>query len=204
MSHRGTVQTAELLGFYRSDTGRRYQAFQKRLIAIQVNGSSAFMTGIVSGGGDPKWGNNAKPSPAQLEGRKKLIALSWVNQFTPKLGAAGNPSHGASASDDKAMNDMMIELVAKTRGPELDALRKQYRSDLAASSTFQESPAAKALIAVYGDVASDAAANLKKPGADFKAALDQSVAKHTPAWKAASRRERVRRRRSRQASSECR
>jgi hypothetical protein len=71
------------------------------------------------------------------------------------------------------------------RGTELDALLVQYQGDLAAFSTFQASPTAKALIAVYGDVARDAAAEPVKPGSDFTAALQHSVAQHTPAWKAA-------------------
>lgn len=80
---------------------------------------------------------------------------------------------------------MMIRLVAKTHGRELDALVVQYKADLVAFSAFQASPIAKALLDVYGDVARDAGTEPADPGSDLKAVLDQSVAKHTPAWKSA-------------------
>jgi hypothetical protein len=38
---------------------------------------------------------------------------------------------------------------------------------------------------VYGNVMKDAAAEPVKPGAAFMAALEHSVAQHSPAWKAA-------------------
>lgn len=184
-THLAVAQIDELLGFYRSITGRRYLAFQKRLIALQTEGSTEFMTAFASGGRDPKKVAEAEPSAAQLDARKKVITMSWLNQVEPKLGAAVSPSHGANPGADKEINDMMIDAVAKMRGTALDALLVQYQSDFAAFSTFQSSPTVRALLAVYSDVARDAAAEPVKPGSDFKAALQQSVAQHTPAWKAA-------------------
>jgi hypothetical protein len=184
-SHLSAAEVDELLSFYRSDTGRRYLAFQRCLIAIQEEGSAEIMATFASGGRDPKAVDEPEPSPAQLDARKKLVALSWADKVTPELGASVSPSHGASASDDKVIADMMNEIVATRRGTELDALLAQYQDDFAAFSAFHASPAAKALLAVYGHVARDAAAEPVKPGAGFKTALDQSVARHTPAWKAA-------------------
>jgi hypothetical protein len=184
-AHLQAAQIDQLLAFYHSDVGRRYLAFQQRLIAVQVQGTSAFVTGMASGGMDPKEVAASSPSAAQLEARKKLVALSWLIQVTPAMGVAASPSRGASASDDKAIGDMMVDALAKLRGPEIDALIHQYQDNLAAFSTFQESPAAKALIAVYGNVSKDAASEPVKPGTAFMAALQQSVAKHTPAWNAA-------------------
>jgi hypothetical protein len=43
----------ELLGFYHSSTGRRYLAFQKRLMAIEADGSAALTVAMASGGSDP-------------------------------------------------------------------------------------------------------------------------------------------------------
>ena len=71
------------------------------------------------------------------------------------------------------------------RGSELDSLQRHYQNDLSAFSAFQESSEANALVVVYGNVMKDAAAENVKPGAAFAAALQQSITKHTPAWKAA-------------------
>lgn len=183
--HLSAAQIDTLLAFYRSDTGWRYLAFQKRLMAIQEEGSAEIMTAFASGGRDPIVVDEPEASPAQLAARKKLVALSWVDKVTRELGPTVSPSRGASASDDEAMTDMMNEIVATRRRRDLDALHIQYQDDLAAFSTFQASPAAKALLAVYGHVARDATAEPVKPESDFRAALNRSVAKHTPGWKAA-------------------
>lgn len=64
-------------------------------------------------------------------------------------------------------------------GAELDALQRQYQSDFTAFSSFQESPMAKALLAVDGKIKEEAAAQGVKPNAGIMAALQQSVA-HMP------------------------
>jgi len=184
-AHLSAAQIDQLLAFYRSDVGRRYLAFQKRLMTVQVQGSAALVSGLASGGMDPKDVAASPPSAAQLEARKKLVALSWIIQITPAMGVAFSPSRGASARDDKAIADVIIDSVATMRGPEIDALSQQYKNDLAAFSAFQESPLAKALIAVYGNLAKDASTEPVNAGTAFMTALQQSVAQHTPAWKAA-------------------
>jgi hypothetical protein len=184
-AHLSTAQIEELLAFYRSDRGWRYLVFQKRLIAIQVEGSTDLMNAIASVGRDPKTVLESEPSSARVDARKKLITLSWLTLVTPQMGVAASPSHGASASDDNAMDDMLIEAIVKTRGPQLDALLDQYQTDLPAFSAFHASPMAQALLAVYGELAKDSAAEPAKAGADFAAALQKSIAQHTPAWRAA-------------------
>jgi hypothetical protein len=184
-SHLSAAQIDHLLAFYRSDVGRRYLAFQKGLMAVQTEGASAFVAGVASGGPDPKRVAESPPSAAQFEARKQLAALSWIIQVTPPMGTAVSLSQGTSAADDKAIRDIIVEALATMRGPELDVLQRQYQADLVAFSAFQESSAAKALIAVYGNVMEDAAAESVKPGAAFAAALQESITQHTPAWKAA-------------------
>jgi hypothetical protein len=184
-AHLSTAQIDQLLAFYHSDVGRRYLAFQKGLFAVQTEGASAFVNGRASTGMSPKEVAASPPSAALFEARKQLAALSWIIQVTPPMGTAASLSQGTSAADDKAIRDVIVNALATMRGPELDVLQRQYQSDLVAFSAFQESAAAKALIAVYGNVMQDANAQSVKPGAAFAAALQQSVAKHTPAWKAA-------------------
>jgi hypothetical protein len=184
-THLSTSQIDELLGFYHSDTGRRYLAFQKRLMAVQIEGTSSFVTAVASGGMDPKVVPESPPTAAQMESRKHIVALSWMSQVTPAMGVAGSPSHGTNASGDKAINDMMVDALVKTRGRALDELDHQYQQDLVAFSTFQASSMAKALISVYGDVTKEAADDSTAPGRDFPNVLQHSVDLHTPAWKAA-------------------
>lgn len=184
-AHLSTAQIDHLLAFYRSDVGRRYLAFQKGLLAVQTEGVSAFVAGMALAGPDPKRVAQSPPSAAQFEARKQLAALSWIIQVTPPMGTAVSLSQGTSAADDKAIRDIIVNALATMRGPKLDVLQRQYQADLVAFSAFQESSAAKALIAVCRDVMRDAAAESVKPGAAFAAALQQSIAQHTPAWKAA-------------------
>jgi hypothetical protein len=184
-AHLSAAQVNQLLAFYRSDVGRRYLAFQKRLMTVQVQANNALVGGMASGGMDPKDVAATPPSAVQLEARRKLVSLSWITQVTPALGVALSPSGGASISNDKAIAEMMIDSVATLRGPEIDALSDQYKSELPTFSAFQESPAARALIAVYSSLAKVAASERVNAGTGFMTALQESVAKHTPAWKTA-------------------
>jgi hypothetical protein len=184
-THLSTTQIDALLGFYHSNTGRRYRAFEERLIAIQAEESSMYAIALGSGGMDPKEAAHSPPSAAQNETRRQIVALSWADLVTPAMGAAVSPSHGASVSDDKATHDMMVGLLVIARGPALDELGHQYQQDLNAFSIFNRSAMAKSLIAVYGEVAKESADDTSRPGLSFTSALQHSVDLHTPAWKAA-------------------
>jgi hypothetical protein len=175
-------QIDELLKFYRSDVGRRYLAFQKQLIAVQEKVLSASVVGRASARAELNRVTVA-PTVAQIDSRKSVAALSWV--YLTVLGPSSRPSLNASAADDKTINDMMVDALAKMRGPELDLLNAQYHADLPAFATFQGSPVAKALISVFGLVAKGVQADLAAPGIVFAAALQRSIEQHTPEWKAA-------------------
>jgi hypothetical protein len=183
-AHLTPSQIGELVKFYRSDLGRRYVAFQKRLIAIQEEGLSGLVVGLAAGGPDP----HRVPVPAtiaQIDSRKNVAALSWVYLMMTALGPTGSPGRPSSASEEKIVNDMMADALAKMRGPELDQLNAQYHGDLAAFATFQGSPVARALILIYGFVAKDIQADPAAPGIAFAAGLQRSIEQHTPEWKAA-------------------
>jgi hypothetical protein len=47
------------------------------------------------------------------------------------MGTAVSLSQGTSASDDKAIRDILVNALATMRGPELDVLHGQYQVDLA-------------------------------------------------------------------------
>ncbi len=183
-AHLTPGQIDELVKFFRSAVGLRYLTFQKQLIAVQQKVLSASVVDRASAGADPHRAAVA-PTAAQIDSRKGVAALSWVYLMLTALGPSGSPGRNASASDDKTVHDMMVDALATVRGPELDLLNAQYHADLRAFATFTESPVAKALILVYGFVARDIQADPKALGMAFAAALQRSIAQHTPEWKAA-------------------
>ena len=182
-AHLARSQIDELVKFYRSEAGLRYLAFQKRLMAVQQEVLSTSVIGRASDA-DPRRAPVVSTA-AQIESRKRVAAFSWVYLVITEVGPTANAGHHASVADDKIIHDMMVDALATRRGPELDQLNAQYRADLPAFVTFHESPAAKALILVYGFVAKDIQADPKAPGIAFAAALQRSVELHTPEWKAA-------------------
>ena len=190
-AHLAPSQIDELVKFYRSEVGRRYLAFQKRLMAIQQEVLSRSVVSRASADADSHR-VPVVPTAAQVESRKRVAALSWVYLMLTALGPSGSPSRHARANDDKAIHDMMVDALTTVRGPELDQLNAQYHADLPAFASFTESPVAKALILVYGFVAKDVQADPKAPGIAFAAALQRSIEQHTPEWKAAYEAGRVR------------
>jgi ankyrin repeat protein len=185
-AHLSTAEINGLLSFYRADVGRSYLAFQKRLISIQGEAAAALIVAVASGGIEPDRAlESSPPSKAQMDGRDRVIALSWISKIRPALGAVGSPSRGANPSEDQSLNDMTDRAAVKLRGPELDALSRKYQRDFTAFVTYQESPMAQALIAVYGAMMKEAVGHASSGGAAFTSALEHSVEIHTPAWKAA-------------------
>src|SRR3984885_9036875 len=182
-AHLTPSQIDQLVKFYRSEVGRRYLAFQKRLMAIQQEVLSRSVVDRASAV-DPHQVSVA-PTAAQIESRKRVAALSWVYLVITEVGPTANPAHQASAADDKIIHDMMVDALATMRGPELEQLSARYQADLAAFATFQGSPVAKDLILVYGFVAKNLQADPADPAIALAAALQRSVEQHKPEWKAA-------------------
>ena len=183
-AHLTPSQIDELVKFYRSDIGLRYVAFQKQLMAIQQEVLSRSVVDRASAGSNADRVLEAATA-VQIASRKRVAALSWVYLVITEVGPTANPAHQASAADDKIIHDMMVDALATMRGRELEQLSAQYHADLPAFATFQGSPAAKALILVYGFVAKGIQADPADPGTAFAAALQRSVELHTPEWKAA-------------------
>jgi hypothetical protein len=186
-THLSGAEIEGLTRFYGSTVGRRYLVFQKRLAAIQIEGGSALMVGLASGGADPGHAPVAPASQTQIESRERVIALSWTSQLRPALAASDSPGQRISANEKKSINEAMDRALVETRGPELDALFRDYEQDLNNYSTFQASAEAKALLAVYGALAKEDVSENQATSAHtaFKGALERSVQVHTPTWKAA-------------------
>jgi hypothetical protein len=175
----------DILKFFHSPIGQHFVEFQKTLLPIQVQGSSAMMVGLASGGMAPGSVRVETPSPEVIAARKRLLGFSWASLITPRLGAAASPSHGKSPSEDQTINNLIVDVVAKTRGPDLDALERKFHDDFPAFSTFEQSSQAEALLAVYGDIAAESAGQPGGPGDAFVKALRRSTVEHSASWNAA-------------------
>jgi hypothetical protein len=187
-AHLSPAEVEGLTRFYSSTLGRRYLAFQERLMSIEAEGSSSLVVGLASGGGSPAHDPITPPSQARMEARQKLIALSWISQWRPLMEtASGSPGPKIGGSERKSIDDAMDRAVAETRGAELDELLQQYEQDFDEYSAFQSSSLAKALLGVYAELAKEDAETSSQSTiqADFKNALETSVQIHTPTWKSA-------------------
>lgn len=174
----------QLLTFYRSATGQRYLAFQHRMSTIQSEATSAATVDLASGGMDP--GKALAPSSqVDLDARKQLLALSWLTAIMPSLEDLSGSSHTGTAAEQERVSNLMSEIVAKRRGSDIDQLNRDYRSDLPRFAAFQQSPPAKRLIFVYGELKKYAPAQSGGSASPMVAALQRSAAAHAMSWKAA-------------------
>jgi len=186
-THLSGAEIEELTRFYGSTVGRRYLVFQKLLTAIQIEGGSALMVGLSSGGADASRAPVAKASQVQIDARERVVGLSWTSQLRPALAVSDSPGQRISDNEKKSIDEAMDRALVETRGPELDALFRDYEQDLDEYSSFQASPPAKALLAVYGALAKEGLSENQATSGQtaFKSTLERSVQVHTPAWKAA-------------------
>jgi hypothetical protein len=184
-SHLPAREVGQLLAFYRSGEGRRYMAFQQRLGVIQAQGMTQLTVGLVGGAMEPGSSPRNLPSQKILDERRRLLANSWISLLVRDLTSTVTSTAPRSDSQDEAIMGSMLDVIAKTHGPELDALQREYGSDLPHFDAFQEAPAVKSLISAFKVIAKQTAAG--RPGTPdaFKAALDRSIAAHTASWKTA-------------------
>jgi hypothetical protein len=182
-AHLSADDTVSLLKFFHSPLGQQFVEFQKALLPIQVQGSSAMMVGLASGGMAPGSVPVETPSPELIAARKRLLSLSWVSLMMSALGQS--PSHGKSPSDDKAINTLILDVIAKTRGPSLDALERKFHDGLASFSTFEQSSQAKALLAVYRAMAAESSGQPDGANDAFLKTLKRSTVEHAASWNAA-------------------
>jgi Domain of unknown function (DUF4124) len=169
----------QLLGFYRSNQGQRYLAFQDRIGSTETLGLTELTMGMVGAGMSPA--PSPAPSQALLDGRRRLIANSWVSlALSDGIGGAKRTGPPDAGTVFKAM----LDVVARNHGPEIDAVDREYAKDLPQFESFHRSSAAKSLLAAMHSGMGKAAG--RPVSSDpFKIALDRSIAMHSPQWKAA-------------------
>jgi ankyrin repeat protein len=180
-SHLAAGEVGQLLAFYRSDKGQRYSAFQQRVGAIQAQGISQLTVGLVGAGAIPS--ARDAPSKERLDARRRVLGDSWISLMVPDA-LSSLPGRGAQMSDPKSFLSSMSDVIAKTHGPELDALEQEYASDLSQFEAFHQSPAARSLLSAMRAAMQQAAARPQSSD-PFKVALERSIAQHAPSWRAA-------------------
>lgn len=174
------IDVKQLLGFYRSNEGQRYLAFQDRIGSIQTQGLTELTMGMVGAGMSRV--PSAAPSQAVLDERRRLLADSWVSLIVPDV-LSGSTKTGSPGAGD--FFKAMLDVVARNHGPEIDAVGGDYARDLPQFESFHQSPAAQLLVsALHEGIKEDVAQRPVTPNL-FKTALDRSVATHGPQWKAA-------------------
>jgi hypothetical protein len=182
-SHLPAREVGQLLAFYHSAQGRRYTEYERRLSVIQAQGMTQLTAGLLGGGMGPGSLPHDSPSQEVLDARQRMLANSWVSLLVHDVMDNVQPATGGTGPQRDAVMDSMLNVVARTHGPELDDLQRQYGSDLAQFGAFQKSPAVGSLISTFKALGKKEAAG-GTPDA-FKAALDRSIAAHTASWKTA-------------------
>ncbi len=106
--------------------------------AIQAEGLSQLTVGFAAGGMDPASLPHEFPSQEIVDARQRMLANSWslllLRDVLPKVEGTGS---GTDSRGDTIV-ESMLGVVAKTHGPELDDLRRQYGSDLTQFDAFQK------------------------------------------------------------------
>lgn len=181
-SHVTPADVRELLAFYRSDKGQRYVAFQQRLGAIQTQAITQLSAALLGAGANPP--PSDAPSEDRLEARRHLLANSWTSLVAGAMSPEAGSPQSTQQPDTKTFSSAMLDVVAKTHGPEVDALEKDYAKDLPQFEAFHQSSATKSLLSAMKMGSQQARASPQSSN-PLKAALEHSVALHTPSWKSA-------------------
>jgi hypothetical protein len=181
-SHLAAADVKQLLAFYRSDQGQRYITFQRRLGAIETQAITQLGSGIMGAGGNPA--PTDAPSPERVEARRHLLANSWTALLVPgAMSTEAGAAQGTQQPDRQSSFRAMMDVVAKSQGPDIDALEREYAKDLPKFEAFHQSPAGRSLLSAIRAVSAQAAARPQSSD-QLRAALDHSVALHTPSWRA--------------------
>jgi len=162
-----------LMGFFESDVGQRYLAFQSRLSSIQEAGMVAVATRSNAAAGH----GSAQTQGELLEQRRRLIGLGWnsgtsgcCDDVLQWMATQGKP--GASPDE-----------IAAVAGPRLDALRTDYLRDLDAFATFQQTPASGAIAAARRQILDQTAAGTAGSTEVVATALQRSEQAHDAEWR---------------------
>ncbi|TAM51298.1 MAG: DUF2059 domain-containing protein [Paraburkholderia sp.] len=143
LSHR---EADFLIGFYATETGHRFQAFQNRLTEIEF----AAMQNMQALGDREGTVNPPAAAPPEvvkrrasllLMSRQTLLMVQWQQDA---VRAGGDTSSGAVAP-------MVMSMAAATEGDAIDRVDKEFARDLPAFSAFLASPAEKNEIRALAD-----------------------------------------------------
>jgi formylglycine-generating enzyme len=161
-----------LLHYFESLAGQRYLAFQAQIEPIELAGMRALTAGQPVS--DPS------PSESVLKERMRLLSMGMSMMIMRANFQAEERQHNET-SGYNAM-PILMQNAALRGGKELDALDKQFFSELAGFATFSDSPLAQKFYASFGPA-------LMASGMTTVAALQafkvQELAKYETSWRSA-------------------
>jgi len=148
LSHR---DAATLIAFYATPTGRRFQAFQTRLTALEFE-SMRQVESRTDANGSPNSGSTpppAAPAPDVMKHRVGILLMSrqillMVQWQSDAVRTGGDASGGAVAP-------IMMSMAATIEGEAIDRIEKEFSRDLGAFSKFLSSSTEKSEIRALAD-----------------------------------------------------
>ncbi len=140
-----------LIAFYATQTGRRFQAFQTRLTALEFD-SMRQAESRTAGNGNASSGSTpppATPAPDVMKHRVAILLMSRQILLMVQWQRDAVQS-GADASGG-AVAPIMMSMAATMEGEAIDRIGKEFSRDLGTFSKFLSSPAEKSEIRALAD-----------------------------------------------------
>ena len=167
------AQAQQMLSYFHSPIGRRFQAFQRRLALIEI---PTTVPALVAPGAV----QTTRPDTAVRETRLRIAALSWRANVLQ----ATNPTDGiAGSAPPKAASALaaFLDLAIANGGPELDALQRQYQSELNDFRAIEQSTTYRSLLSAY-QLQARRIAGQSRTLDPLTQAIVRSVGAHSAAW----------------------
>lgn len=136
---------AALIGFYATETGRRFLAFQTGLTTIEFNA----MQRLERAGGARAPASPATPAPDVMKRRTAVLLMS--RQILLMLQWQSDAAHTGGDASGGAVAPTMMSTTATLEGDAIDRIQKEFARELPAFSAFLSSKAEKNEIRALAD-----------------------------------------------------
>lgn len=145
-AHRLSHRDADaLIGFYATETGHRFLAFQTRLTTLEFNA----MQRLERAGGAKAPASPATPPPDVMKRRTAILLMS--RQILLMLQWQSDAAHTGDDAGGGALAPIMMSATATLEGDAIDRIQKEFARELPAFSAFLSSRAEKNEIRALAD-----------------------------------------------------
>jgi hypothetical protein len=151
--HLSREDAAILIRFYATETGRRFQAFQNRLTAIEFNAMQKVQQ-IRAAHGDRASDAIAPPAaltPAPDAIKRRASVLLMSRQILLMVQWQRDAVRAGADSSGGAVAPVIMNMTAATEGDAIDRIERDYARDMPAFSAFLSSAAEKSEIRALAD-----------------------------------------------------